>query len=230
MIITQYMYKTPDRVTVELNLNDSIYHNALVEAYEGIDTFTNINENVLQLKGMSGIHYRKFINSLIKNIDTPRYLEVGSYTGSTACAAISNNKCHATCIDNWSQFGGPKEEFHRNIKSNLTKHIKFNFFENDFRKVDYSSIGKYNVYFFDGPHSEQDQYDGLAYAQDALDNVFIFIVDDYNVSHVRQGTQRAIESLNLKVLESIEILAVSSQNTYWWNGYYISVLQKPSTT
>jgi hypothetical protein len=70
------------------------------------------------------------------------------------------------------------------LKRSLSDNIDFTVIEKDFRQVDYSSIGKYNVYFFDGPHEEQDQYDAVI-AQPALDLTYILIVDDYNYSKVR---------------------------------------------
>jgi hypothetical protein len=48
--------------------------------------------------------------------------------------------------------------------------ISFRFIEDDFRKINYTDIGKFNVYLFDGPHDEEDQYDGIALAQPALDD------------------------------------------------------------
>jgi len=48
--------------------------------------------------------------------------------------------------------------------------VDFRFIESDFRAVDYSAIGRFNVYLFDGPHQEQDQYDGIMVARTALDD------------------------------------------------------------
>ena len=108
-----------------------------------------------------------------------------------------------------------------------------------FRKINYTEIGKYNVYLFDGPHEEEDQYDGLMYVQPALDDEFIFICDDWNWEKVRNGTMNAIKKLNLDVLFSIDIKTTddnsyppendTKQNSDWHNGYYISVLRKNET-
>jgi hypothetical protein len=113
------------------------------------------------MEGMSGKKYRYLINNLVGLTPDARYLEIGSHSGSTACSALWGNKCKATCIDNWSEFGGPKNQFHENINQVLTSDIDFKFIESDFRKVDYSNIGKHNIYLFDGTHFEQDQYDGV---------------------------------------------------------------------
>jgi hypothetical protein len=95
----------------------------------------------------------------------------------------------------------------------MTDNINFNLIDNDFRAIDYSSIGTYNVYMFDGPHSEQDQYDGVAISQPALDDRFTLIVDDYNDPNVQRGTQNAIQALGLTVETSLEIIETYSD--YW---------------
>ena len=79
--------------------------------------------DIRDIEGMSGQKYRAFINNLISSCSNPRYLEVGSWTGSTATAALSGNRASALCIDNWSQFGGPKDQFFRNIEKVLSAKI-----------------------------------------------------------------------------------------------------------
>jgi hypothetical protein len=186
------------------------------------------------MDGMSGKKYRYFINNLISQLTDARYLEVGTWAGSTACSALYGNCVKAICIDDWSGFGGPKDIFMSNIEKVSSPDIDFNFIESDFRKVDYNNIGKFNVYMFDGPHSEQDQYDGVKIAQPALDNTYVLIVDDYCNTPVQLGTQRAIKELGLEVVSSIEILTITGdvhpqlahQHSDWHNGYYIAVINK----
>src|SRR3954467_15320791 len=72
---------------------------------------------IYAVNGFSGLKYRFFINRLIGGLSDARYLEVGSWMGSTLCAAIHGNRVRATAIDNWSQFGGPKEVFLKNVET-----------------------------------------------------------------------------------------------------------------
>jgi hypothetical protein len=186
------------------------------------------------MDGMSGKKYRYLINNLVENTPDARYLEIGSHSGSTACAAIWGNKCKATCVDNWSEFGGPKDQFMDNINKVLTDNVDFEFIENDFRKIDYSAIGKHNIYMFDGPHFEEDQYDGIELVQNALDDQYILIVDDYNFNQVRRGTEQALEHVGHKVLAKIEVNTmqvsghpiVSHQFSDWHDGYLIALVSK----
>ena len=67
------------------------------------------------MDGMSGRKYRYLINNLVEGLPDARYLEVGSWAGSTACSAIYGNNVKATCIDDWSHWGGPKQQFLENM-------------------------------------------------------------------------------------------------------------------
>ena len=190
---------------------------------------------VAGMQGMSGRKYRYLINNLIEATKDARYLEVGSWAGSTACAAIHGNRLAATCIDNWAEFGGPKETFLNNVNVVKNDNVDFTFIENDFRKVDFSRIGKFNVYLFDGPHEERDQYDGLVMGQGALDDLYTLIVDDWNWPAVRKGTFRALEDMQASVTCSIEIRTTQTdthpkleafEKSEWHNGYFLAVCRK----
>jgi hypothetical protein len=189
---------------------------------------------ILDLEGMSGRKYRRFINALIANISEPRYLEIGCYMGSTACAAIYGNGVVATLIDNWSEFGGPKEEFQRNIALASSRRTKLRIIEQDFRTTDPASIGSHNVYLFDGPHKEADQYDGVMRMQSALYDDYVLIVDDWNWPEVRKGTVRALADLKATVSLRVEIRTtrddscpyISQKNSDWHNGYFVACISK----
>jgi Methyltransferase domain len=189
-----------------------------------------LSNDVITMNGMSGRKYRMLINNLVENTPNARYLEIGSWKGSTACSAIYGNTATATCIDNFTFGGFSKDDLVNNINNIMTSNINFNLIDNDFRAVDYSSIGKYNLYMFDGPHAEQDQYDGVAIVQQALEDRFLLIVDDYNDPNVQRGTQNAIQSLGLTVEASLEIITTYggtfNENSDWHLGYFIAVIKK----
>ena len=191
---------------------------------------------IYDLEGMSGKRYRYFINRLVKMLGNPRYLEVGSWRGSTLCSAISGNTLTAVAIDNWSEFGGPKDAFQANVQAFTGPNAKVYFIESDFRKVAFSKFEqKFNIYLFDGPHEAQDQFDGLALALQTLEDEFVFIVDDWNWARVRAGTFAAIRRCNLGVTFAAEVRStvdntqplVNGKDSDWHNGYFIAVLTKP---
>jgi hypothetical protein len=175
-------------------------------------------EAVLGMEGMSGRKYRRLINALVAATPDARYMEVGSWAGSTACAALWNNPAQALCIDNWSLFQGPKDRFLRNVQSVLHPAARFRHLESDFRAVDYGAIGRFNLYLFDGPHEEQDQYDGVRLALPALDPVFTLVVDDWNWGPVRRGTERALADAGVTVLGKVEIRSSLDDRQPFWHG------------
>ena len=148
---------------------------------------TKIPDWIKFMPGMSGKKYRYLINNLISLTKDPRYLEIGSWTGSTVCSALYGNKAKAVCIDNWLTF--PEEEqvrkffntenqkkaFEINTKKVITEKIDFQFIESDFRKVNFNKLGKFNIYCYDALHDRKSQYDGITIVQPALDNIFILI-------------------------------------------------------
>ena len=190
---------------------------------------SKLTDELLRLEGFSGTKTRHFYNNLL-NRDDARYLEVGTWKGSTACAAMYKNKADVVLVDNWSEFNGPRDECLRNIErfkcGNTVK-----FIEQDSWSVDVSKISKRNIYLYDGDHDESSHYKALVHFYDCLDDTFTFVVDDWNWDRVRKGTLDAIRDLRLEILEDYEIRlshdgSYTEQKDGWWNGIYACVLSK----
>jgi hypothetical protein len=217
-------------------------------------------EPLLRRSGMSGRKYRTFINQLIRLIDEPQYLEVGVHAGSTLCSAIWENDVTAVGIDNFVSYVvenphwqmtidpdtlvDPKRHLYENLKE-FRGEARVEIIESDFRKVDYEDLGKaskFNVYMYDGPHKEQDQYDGITMALPALADKFVLIVDDWNWEQVRKGTMTATLDCEIDWLLGVEIMTqvihdnqvqahtfgapYFFQNSDWHNGYFIGVYKR----
>jgi hypothetical protein len=203
---------------------------------ETLKQHADLPQPVRDIDGMSGQKYRFFINRFMGSLPDARYLEVGSWEGSTAVAALYGNKGRALCIDNWSQFGGPKTKFMAAIEAIRSPDLDFNFIEQDFRAVDYRSIGTFNVYLFDGPHGESDHYDGVMLPQQALAQIYLLIVDDWNWFQVRVGTLQALKHAGCTIQCAIEIRTsldnshpeIFGRDSDWHNGYFIAVVCRGS--
>ena len=207
-----------------------IYKNIIDEAFQNAENnISKITDDIIVMEGMSGTKTRHFYNNLL-NVEDARYLEIGTWKGSSVCSAMCSNKAKVTCIDNWSEFGGPKSEFLENLEK-FKGDNDATFIENDCFKVDVSTLPKFNIYMYDGNHTNDSHYKALLHYYDCLDDIFIFIVDDWNWHDVREGTINAINKLNLKVLYEKEIrlsldgTCTNNSNT-WWNGIYVAILQK----
>jgi predicted O-methyltransferase YrrM len=218
-------------VQIETSMPSEIVARVKAALAAGLIGDSEIDPGVLKIPGMSGRCYRHFINNLVRATPGARYLEVGTWAGSTLCAAISNNRVSATAIDNWSEYGNPKALFEQHLAQFKTPEAQVRFIESDFRAVDFSALGKFNIYLFDGPHEYQDQYDGLDRALPALDEQFVLIVDDWNWEKVREGTRRAMQANRISSLYSIEIRSTldnshpvnSCELSDWHNGYFLCV-------
>lgn len=185
------------------------------------------SREILDMEGMSGLLTRAFYNNLLA-LEGARYLEVGAWKGSSTCSALFGNRASVTVIDNWSEFGGPREECITNIR-------KFHG-ENDVAVIDADSFSvdlailpnKYNIYMYDGCHKRESHEKALTYFQDVLDDVFIFVCDDWNWGFVRDGTYDAINKLGLVVeYQKSQFTHDNGMRDSWWNGISIFVLRKP---
>lgn len=206
------------------------YKNHLIKSYEMAENMkSSITSDIIKMDGMSGTKTRHFYNNLL-SLDDSRYLEIGTWKGSSVCSAMCGNSASVVCIDNWSQFNGPKNDFLNNFNAfkgaNNAKYI-----EADCYNVDVSELPKFNIYMYDGEHSAENHYKALIHYYDSLDDVFIFVVDDWNLDKVRDGTMASIKKLQLNILFEKEIIlskngAITNDTQGWWNGIYFVILQK----
>jgi hypothetical protein len=208
---------------------------AVMEAMQqAINGSTPLPTDVLTMQGMSGWRYRIFINELVRRVNNPAYLEVGSWAGSTLCSTICGNTLTAMAIDNWSEFGGPSQTFYSQVSKYVSPSVKLSTLNSDFRQVRWDAIGKFNIYLFDGPHSFDDQCDGIEIAMPALSDEFIVIVDDWNYEHVRNGTYEALNRIHVDCDFRLEIRTtldgkqptINMERSEWHDGYFIAVCKK----
>lgn len=194
---------------------------------------SKISEDILNIPGMSGKKTRHFYNNIC-SFKECKYLEIGTWKGSTISAAMYKNNCSFICIDNWSEWGNNlvKKHFRNNIKK-YKGNNKFKFIEGDCFKINIENIKDINVLMYDGNHSYDSHYKVLNYYYNSLDNVFIFIVDDWNFKIIREATKKSIKDLNLKIIYEKEIIPRDNRPTRrvrarrnWWNGIYVCILEK----
>jgi hypothetical protein len=188
------------------------------------NNISKINDEIIHMDGMCGTKTRHFYNNLL-NMQDARYLEIGTWKGSSVCSAMCGNSAKVVCIDNWSEFGGPKGEFLSNFNK-FKGENDANFIEINSFNIDVLTLPKFNIYMYDGDHSYNSHYKALTYFINCLDDIFIFIVDDWNWVDVRNATYESIKDLNLKVLYEKDIRTENVDKNGWWNGVYVAILQK----
>jgi hypothetical protein len=195
----------------------------------------NVTKEVMDVLGMSAAKNRIMLNHLL-SYPKARYLEVGVFAGANFCAALhGNNPEYACAIDNFSQpdlMGGRVDE--KFFKANADKFVdcKYDFFNRDcfdLTKTQKKKLtdARINIYNYDGPHSEEDHFKAITEYHDFLDDVFIIIVDDWNLPQVRTGTFKGLKAKNVNVQWQIDLKATGSKDKEnWWNGVWVAVCVK----
>jgi len=210
---------------------------------------------VLKLAGMSSQKTRHFLNNLCSIKDWPiNYLEIGVWAGSTFLASgfMNDNSINKmVAIDNFSQFN--EEDIKTLFLSNVLKNLglpefdvsKVKLFEENCFELDVSTLGgPFNVYFYDGPHSLKDTEMSLTYYDSILDDVFIYIVDDWQEDEIQEGAKKAIKKLGYKIHYEISLHGKGGSNSkqkvdsvpyyeHWrdeyWQGQYVAILEKSNS-
>lgn len=190
------------------------YTRHLIECIEkAYDEQSRISNETLRLDGMSTPKVRHLINNLCA-LQDGKYLEVGSWKGSTFCSAIDNNPgLEATAVENFSQFtdgmsanGSNKEILLGNIQETLKRNAyaqraKLQLLVSDFMAIDKTKISGVNIYFYDGAHDAASQFYAFTHMNDLFEMVFIAIVDDWFCASggPKKGTLDAFAKLDYHI-------------------------------
>lgn len=194
---------------------------------------SKLDNELKKIHGMTGLKTRHFYNNL-GSYEGVRYLEIGTWSGSSLCSFMCGNSSTCLGIDNWSEFGGPKHAFYHNFSvyrgNNNAKFIETNCWD-----LNPNTMGKFNMYMYDGAHDDTSHYLALAHFLPCLDDEFIYIVDDWNHPPVREGTEKAIIDTKLETVYKKEIFTNSNPGIQggdelndWHNGIVIYILRKQS--
>lgn len=192
---------------------------------------SKLSRDVLKVPGMTSPKVKHFLNNLC-TLTNCTYLEIGVWKGATFTAALYHNQdsiIQAVGIDNWSEFGGPYQEF-KKYTSLYLKNIPFQFYSHDAFTINIGELFKnpVDIYFYDGNHTAQSQELAFTYYDSIFADAFIAIVDDWNHPPVPIGTRNAFEKLGYTILFE-RILPARPQGediNQWWNGLYVAVIRR----
>ena len=206
------------------------FFNCLSNARKKAHSIKQICRKIIYRLDRIHVKVRHLLNNLC-TLPNARYLEIGVYRGSTFISALyenTNNLLDAIAIDNWSEYGSQKSIFYDACIKYLDKK-SFRFYELDSFAVNTHDVFSHqiNIYFYDGNHSFDAQRKAFTYYNEIFSDVFIALVDDWNVSWVRGGTKKAFEELGYTVLFEQELPArFNEDRENWWNGLYVAVIKK----
>lgn len=143
---------------------------------------------LLNVEGMSTIAIAYIIYELTKFLDPEEvYLNIGVWKGYSFLAGVLNKDAISIGVDNFSEFGGPRDEFLLNYAP--LRHEKSSFFDMSYeRYLETIHQSKIGLYFYDGAHDYNSQMESLTRAESFFSNNTVIIVDDSNLQPARDAT------------------------------------------
>ena len=191
----------------------------------------------VNVQGLTSPRVLSIINELASKSN--HYLEIGSYIGATASAALLNNNIKVTCVDSWGQqeiFPARDDldmEFPPNDKDTFVANIKTVKGENDITVFDcdlfdanVEAVTDVDLFFYDGPHEQETTKKAFAYYASTLTDKCIAIFDDANHEGVIHGANEGIHEAGFDIVYHKMMLNEIEDYSQWWNGIYITVLQR----
>lgn len=179
----------------------------------------------LDVTGYTSPKIRHLLNNL-GELPGAHHLEVGVHEGATFVATNFRNRMSSSvAVDNWSEFaqnGKSRERFIGNAGKFLTPG-SYRFYEQDCFAVTKEQLpDPVDFFLYDGSHGYESHLKALTHFCPLLDDVFLFLVDDWGWPDTRKGTRQAVQELGLKTLFEAEL----GQDQGWWNGFFVSLLAK----
>lgn len=214
------------------NINETIAHieSSISRADQNISQLT---PDILAMEGFSGNKTRHLYNNICNMPTKINYLEVGTYLGSTLISATYKNNVNAIAVDNWSEFGGPKQRCIDNIQTYATNSKDIKLIEKNFTELNNNDINMpIDIYLYDGDHSYESHKLAITYISQFLSSLAIILVDDFradtNWVRVINGTKDGFKESSLKIVYEKHLTSLQEIDgkTNYWNGCGIFLCQK----
>lgn len=187
----------------------------------------------ITIEGLTSPRVQSLLNVLASKSTT--YLEVGTFLGATAAAALSGNKLKAYLVDNWAENIQPaeagvvlpendKDEFQLNIESYIGE-SDVEILDGDMFTFGPDQIKDVDLFFYDGPHDHATVSRAVQHFAPCLAPGAVLVFDDANWSDTITGADEGLAKANLNVAFSRKIINQIESSKDWWNGLYILVLK-----
>lgn len=151
------------------------------------------------------------------------FVNIGVWRGFTLLSGMVGNetKC-CVGVDNFSEYGGPKDEFFGQFRKYRSRNHQF--YEMDyidyFRCYDGAPIG---VFIYDGNHSYENQRRALELAEPYFSDDCIILIDDINYDEVHQATCDFVKHSKQRYHTLFHQETYCNSHPTFWNG--ITVMQ-----
>ena len=177
-------------------------------------------EEIADMPKMSTLAIGAIVNNAVSCMpDEEAFVNVGVWHGYSYLAGLNGNQeKRASGIDDFSQFGGPRDEFLARFETYASP--QHSFVESDYRDFFRSFSDSIGVYIYDGEHSYENQLEGLRIAEPHFAEGCIVIVDDTNWRAPRKATYdfMAHSSRDYSVLLDVQ---TCGQHPTLWNGILV---------
>lgn len=182
-------------------------------------------EDLCRIPRMSTYAVGAIINAGVARMNPAHcFVNVGVWHGFTLLSGMMKNP-DKRCIgvDNFSEFGGPREKFQgafRHYKSENHFFYDMDYVEY-FAKVHREPIG---VYIYDGEHSYENQVKGLRIAEPFFADDCVILVDDTNLKAPRWALEEFLSGSKSRYEILLDRRTYGNLHPTFWNG--LIVLQK----
>lgn len=181
--------------------------------------------DLLAIPRMSTLAIGGMINRCVALLtEDQAYVNVGVWHGFTfLCGVVGNEQHPCIGIDNFSQFGSPRNAFLERFEQYKTQQQQFYDmdYEEYFQTVHKTPIG---LYIYDGEHSYANQLKGLQLAEPFFAENCIVMVDDTNWAEPRQATLDFIAASSYDYDILFDVTTCGNGHPTFWNG--LMVLQR----
>lgn len=210
-------------------MTPELIHNAIERS---IQRQSKLTDEALRVPMLGSLQIRHLLNNL-GSLAT-HYMEHGVHKGGSFCSTIFQNQLvTATAVDCFAsdktnEVDPAQPIFLDNAHRFLHPGTTFELIVSDSFEVKPERISNpIDFYYFDAEHSYESQRKALTHFKDSMDEEFVYVVDDYMLDAVRNGTQDGIKDGGYEVLYERELVTDSEyDNESWWRGFMVFLLKK----
>ena len=175
--------------------------------------------DVCAVPRMSTFAIGAIINRAVRQMSVGHaYLNIGVWNGFTLLAGMAENG-DKTCIgvDDFSHKNSPRHVFLKRF--DRLRGEGHEFYEADFREY-FANTHKQplGLYLFDGPHTYEDQLDGLTLAEPYFARGCVVLVDDTNWPQVREANLDFIKQSPFEYRMLLDVQTPRTGHPTFWNG------------
>lgn len=178
------------------------------------------NRVVMETPRMSTLAIGCILSDLVEGMPPGSvYLNVGVWNGFSFFAPLVGGR-ECIGIDDFSQFGGPREAF-------LSRYEQIRTGKSTFLEMDYEVYltrfhrAPIGVYFYDGNHSYRDQLRALELAEPFFVPGTRIVVDDTNDVEAREATREFMESRGGSYRIILDVRTAHNSHPTFWNGLMV---------